>query len=1010
MKRERINWGARVVLCVGFLLLLVSSGRAQVSNVDLDLQEIYEHYEGVSLATAIQQLEPRRSLGQYSPNNVIVRFNGGGIDDRLYIGRNNTLEVLVTNNLSLGGFTLGLQLECDNCSFEWVEGYGTLPPETDSIKPVHEIVRVEEPGIQYWIQPIGIGQDTTSILLGGADGTGGYLALPQNSTELLLYSMQIYIPEGTQEDQAGFHIDNILFPPAGTWTFTPTQPDTAICPDYQGQSNNSQSDPSASAVDFDIVDGFCYSGSTPKLQTSVPSPEKFFPQIDDYEHCPGVMIDSKGEVILDVIVQFEGDDADLEALGVTIDEFRMKENKIIVYFPVGLLPKVASIPGVIRIYTPGSYAPRLDVSTDMVEGNNSAVQYYYPGLGGGNAIVGILDGGIDWLHEDFIDTSGKTRIKMLWDQTESGIPPSGFYYGVERDSNFIQNCILNQTPKGIDNVGHGSHVAGIAAGDGFSSAAGYKGIAPEANLVVVKMAAWSETAVKDAIRYVAKTSNTLDLPWVINLSWGNPINDPTARDGTSEVEQFIDYIVTSSNPGFGEGRVIVVAAGNDADKQRHASCSGPGTVDLDVSVVPDLYVRDKLAICVLYRSLGVNDAWLKLTAPDNQVYGPVHLGCVSNWAVTQGWVADTGTQTTDGLVRIFHDYFDQSSFYFQDPVDNHPNDCIATVELADGFFNQTGRLYQLRAGTWTIEMGGDVATWDAYIYDYDSLATKIFASYSADSTRTVGSPATADKCIAVGSINSTKRSWTDALGHTQLVDTVDSNYTYPSGEQTRFSSRGPARDGGLKPEIYAPGAFIMSVRPEIVTDTQSPAHSNHPQFIDLDGVHYLTAGTSSAAPHVAGAAALMLSKNPSLSADDVKLILVNKGTQITTEWWNLNVLNALKHSGGDYREPQVEPGATLPNSFALRQNYPNPFNPRTTIEIEVAGTSSSAAISAVQVDIFNILGQRVARLWDGPLSPGVHPFAWDGNDDKGNRVASGVYLYRCVCDGQADTKKMVVLR
>ncbi|MFH2056903.1 MAG: hypothetical protein ABIJ61_13175 [bacterium] len=356
MKRERTNWGAMNVMCLGFLVLLANAGASQVSNVDLDLQEIYEHFEGVSLAEAVQQLRPARSLFPSSPNDVIVQFNGGGIDNRLYVGRKNTLEVLITNDLVLRGFTLGLQLECDNCSFEWVEGYGTLP-ETDTLKPVHEIVRVEEPGIEYWIQPIGISQDTSSILLGGADGSGGYLELPQNSTELLVYSMQVYIPESTQEDPDGFHIDNIFFPPAGTWTFAPAPPDSAICPDYQGQTNNSQSDPSASRVTFAIVDGLCY--EEPLRNQQIVAPRKPLPHsVASFEDLPDLRIGQDGSRLLMVYIEFDGDESDLQALGARvhpkITPHGSSSSFVGAEFPLRLLPRVSLTPGVKRVFTVGS--------------------------------------------------------------------------------------------------------------------------------------------------------------------------------------------------------------------------------------------------------------------------------------------------------------------------------------------------------------------------------------------------------------------------------------------------------------------------------------------------------------------------------------------------------------------------------------------------------------------------------------------------------------------------------
>ena len=95
---------------------------------------------------------------------------------------------------------------------------------------------------------------------------------------------------------------------------------------------------------------------------------------------------------------------------------------------------------------------------------------------------------------------------------------------------------------------------------------------------------------------------------------------------------------------------------------------------------------------------------------------------------------------------------------------------------------------------------------------------------------------------------------------------------------------------------------------------------------------------------------------------------------------------------------------TLPNTFTLGQNYPNPFNPATAIEFTVPRRSH------VTIDIFNVLGQRVRRLVDGPVEAGIHRVVWDGRNESGMPVASGVYLYRMVTGGFEQTRKMLLLK
>ena len=93
-----------------------------------------------------------------------------------------------------------------------------------------------------------------------------------------------------------------------------------------------------------------------------------------------------------------------------------------------------------------------------------------------------------------------------------------------------------------------------------------------------------------------------------------------------------------------------------------------------------------------------------------------------------------------------------------------------------------------------------------------------------------------------------------------------------------------------------------------------------------------------------------------------------------------------------------------PSTFALGANYPNPFNPATTIPVSVA-----AGTGDVDLTIYNVLGQPVRQVWNGPLSAGEHRLAWDGRDAQGQSVAAGVYLYRLQADDQTRLRKMVKL-
>ena len=94
----------------------------------------------------------------------------------------------------------------------------------------------------------------------------------------------------------------------------------------------------------------------------------------------------------------------------------------------------------------------------------------------------------------------------------------------------------------------------------------------------------------------------------------------------------------------------------------------------------------------------------------------------------------------------------------------------------------------------------------------------------------------------------------------------------------------------------------------------------------------------------------------------------------------------------------------LPQSFTLEQNYPNPFNPSTIIEF----TLSSA--EQVNLEIFNVLGQKVRSLIDESMTAGVHRLTWDATTNAGQRVATGIYLYRLKVGTESQTRKMLFLK
>ena len=157
-----------------------------------------------------------------------------------------------------------------------------------------------------------------------------------------------------------------------------------------------------------------------------------------------------------------------------------------------------------------------------------------PGLFGNGCLVAILDSGIDYFHPDFQKEDGTTRILRIWDQTlipsENQSPPEGYRMGVEFTEEQINEAIQRGREEGsrlvpvTDESGHGTAVAGIAAGNGRASGRRYQGVAPESTLIIVKLGRSRNrgfprtTELMQAVDYVVKFAAKRNMPLAVNIS------------------------------------------------------------------------------------------------------------------------------------------------------------------------------------------------------------------------------------------------------------------------------------------------------------------------------------------------------------------------------------------------------------------------------------------------------------------------------------------------------------
>ena len=492
---------------------------------------------------------------------------------------------------------------------------------------------------------------------------------------------------------------------------------------------------------------------------------------------------------------------------------------------------------------------RLSVSVPATRANllRTGVSPDLVGATGAGVIVGIVDDGLDFRHLTFRNPNGSTRLLALWDQRVTGAagsPPTGFSYGGECSIQMINDAISGMGGCTQPSTGnHGTHVGAIAAGNGQQTGNGqpayrFVGMAPKADILAANSIAGDTggNSVVDAIAWMKTKAAALGKPLVVNLSLGSYFG---ARDGTSNFEKALS--------GAGSaGVVVTAAAGNEgSDKivatgQISAGQTRAVTFNWATSVNKDQRIE------IWYP--GSNQYAVKVTGPN---------GCAMPEFVSPG--ADRTFTLPCGIIEI------SSSA----PQANN-DDRQILIAFSRITANPTG--FQ---GDWTYELRGDVvanADTPFSIICGEDAGGLLFTS-NTPSGFTLGiqtDTASATRTIAVASYN-TGSSWLTLGG----MPNNPANYNFgPITDVSNFSSRGPRRNCSnlakcpvvMKPEITAPGAMIIAA---LGQDAKNPGN----ETVEADGKHVAYNGTSMATPHVTGAIALLLQKNPTLTPEQVKQIL-----------------------------------------------------------------------------------------------------------------------------------------
>ncbi len=430
-----------------------------------------------------------------------------------------------------------------------------------------------------------------------------------------------------------------------------------------------------------------------------------------------------------------------------------------------------------------------------------------PFLSGEGVIMAIIDSGIDYTNPGFRNADGSSRILALWDQTVTPdeaaglLPPEGFAMGVEFEQARIDEALqAGSTQEAFrlvpsrDVSGHGTAVAGIAAGNGGGNGY-YAGIAPESSLLIVKLGIPGDsfprtTELMRALTYTVRKAQELNMPVAINLSFGNTYG---AHDGTSLLERFLDNISEIGRT------VICVGNGNEGDSSGHVQGSFTGSVNISGGN----RVQVELAVSAFEPTLNVQlwknyvdeyRVWLRSPGGEEIT---VPIGTLGKAAFRM--------EQTDVLVYVGEPtpYSASQEIYFDFlPVDTY-----------------------IGAGVWTFTLEAvKVVTGQYYFYLPSNGARNTDTGfYRPTPEMTLTIPATSRRVISVGAYNSTFDAYAEFSGR---------------GYAHNVRTMGIVLAGGVKPDLAAPGVGILAP--------------------DTFGGFQPVTGTSFATPFVTGAAALLM--------------------------------------------------------------------------------------------------------------------------------------------------------
>lgn len=236
-----------------------------------------------------------------------------------------------------------------------------------------------------------------------------------------------------------------------------------------------------------------------------------------------------------------------------------------------------SVPKLYGLMQTGGFDP-----ISLIASGITQVQRPPLSLTGRGVIICIIDTGIDYQNPVFLDENGNSRILSIWDQTiQTGTPPEGFLYGTEYTREDINRALQFEAPLQVvpsrDENGHGTTLAAVAAGNSFDSSFPYRGAAPEADIVVVKLKeckqylrefyllpedvpAYQENDIMLGVKYADSMAQVFVRPVVICIGVGTNMGD---HAGSSPLSRYLDAVAVRRSRG------VVVCGGNEGNAGHH---------------------------------------------------------------------------------------------------------------------------------------------------------------------------------------------------------------------------------------------------------------------------------------------------------------------------------------------------------------------------------------------------------------------------------------------------------